>query len=167
MADDGTPDWDAIVELHAPRVLRVALRIVGSLDDAEDVSQDVFAEAFRLHGKGPVQSWAGLLVRLATLRAIDRVRRKRSNIELREDDLRSTIEPADELAAAELAQWLRGAIAALPDQQAAVFVMVHAEQMSRGEVAAALRISPDAVSAALYKARERLAAQLAVFNRGA
>jgi RNA polymerase sigma-70 factor (ECF subfamily) len=166
MDDDESPDWNQIVERHGQRVFRVALRIVGSVQDAEDVAQDVFAEAYRLHRVGPVQTWAGLLVRLATVRAIDRLRRRRPAAELREGDRLSTVEPFEEAAAAELAHWLRNAIAQLPDQQATVFVMFHFEQLTRQQIAAGVGISPEAVSTALYKARQRLMSQLAVFNRG-
>jgi RNA polymerase sigma-70 factor (ECF subfamily) len=166
MTEDELPDWDRIVERHAKRVFRVALRIVASVQDAEDVSQDVFTEAFRLHKAGPVQSWTGLLVRLATLRSLDRLRRHRPSVELRECDRMSTAELFEELAAGELARWLRQAIAQLPDQQATVFVMHHFEQLSRDQVSAALGVSPEAVSTALYKARQRLLRQLAVFNQG-
>ena len=161
MADGELPDWDRIVERHGKRVFRVALRILGSVQDAEDV----FTEAFRLHQAGPVQSWTGLLVRLATLRSIDRLRRKQPFVELRECDRMSTLEPFEEVAAAELAHWLRKAIAQLPDQQSTVFVMVYFEQLSRDEVSATLGISPEAVSTALYKARQRLLVQLAVFSQ--
>ncbi len=90
MVDDELPDWDRIVERHANRVFRVALRILGSVQDAEEISQDVFTEAFQMHERGPIQSWAGLLVRLATLRSIDRLRRNRPSVELRESDRIST-----------------------------------------------------------------------------
>lgn len=166
MAERESPDWNRIVERHAERVFRVALRILQSVEDAEDVSQDVFAEALQLHRRGSVQSWPGLLVRLATLRSIDRLRRNRPTVELRECDRTSMVEPFEEVAAAELADWLRKAIAQLPDQQAAVFVLVYFEQLSRDEVSATLGISLESVSTALYKARQRLLAQLAVFNRG-
>ena len=82
-------------------------------------------------------------MRLATLRSIDRLRRNRPSVELRECDRMSTVEPFEAVAATELAQWLRSAIAQLPDQQATVFVMFHFEQLSRDEVSAALGISPD------------------------
>jgi len=166
MRDGELPDWDRIVEHHAGRVFRVALRILRSVQDAEDVSQDVFTAAFQLHKAGPVQNWTGLLVRLATLRSLDRLRRNRPSVELREGDRMSTVEPFEELEARELADWLRMAIAQLPDQQATVFVMHHFEQLSRDEVSAALGVSPEAVSTALYKARQRLLRQLAVFNQG-
>ncbi|MFZ1933046.1 MAG: sigma-70 family RNA polymerase sigma factor [Thermoguttaceae bacterium] len=166
MTDVESPDWDRIVEGHAPRVFRVAMRILISVQDAEDVSQDVFIEAFRLHQAGPVRSWTGLLVRLATLRSLDRLRRNRPTVALRDCDRVSTATPSDELQASELADRLRRAIAGLPDQQATVFVMHHFEQLSRDEISAALGVSPEAVSTALYKARQRLLTQLAVLQQG-
>jgi RNA polymerase sigma factor (sigma-70 family) len=57
-------------------------------------------------------------------------------------------------------------MAQLPDQQATVFAMFHFEQLSRNEVAETLGISLESVSTTLYKARQRLLSQLAVFNRG-
>ena len=166
MTNSTLPDWDQIVDRHAQRVFRVAMRILRSVQDAEDVSQDVFTEAFRLHKAGPVQSWTGLLVRLATLRSLDRLRRNRPSVAIREGDRMSTVEPLDELEAQELARWLQRALAQLPDQQAAVFALHHFEQLSREEVSAALGVSLEAVSTTLYKARQRLLKQLAVFNQG-
>lgn len=166
MTEQELPDWDRIVERHATRVFRVAYRILGSVQDAEDVAQDVFAEAFKSFRHGPVQSWIGLFVRLATLRSIDRLRRKKPAVELRESDRVSTLEPFEELAADELRRWLREAVAQLPDQQATVFVMLHYEQLPRDQIAENLGISLEAVSTILYKARQRLLTQLAVFNQG-
>ena len=166
MTNQELPNWDRIVELHAKRVFRVAFRILGSVQDAEDVSQDVFAEAFRVHSRGPVQTWAGLLVRLATLRSLDRLRRNRPSVELHEGDKITTVEPFERVAAEELTSWLRSAVTQLPDQQATVFVMSHFEQLSRDDISAALGISSEAVATALYKARQSLLAQLNLFNLG-
>ena len=167
MEQHDIPDWAHIVELHAHRVFRVAMRILGSVQDAEDVAQDVFAEAFRMHRSGTIQSWTGVLVRLATLRSVDRLRQRRPMQELHDGDRVSFTEPFENIAAAELAAWLRSAIAELPEQQATVFTMIHFEQLSREDVAASLRISPEAVSSALYKARQRLQNRMAVYeNKG-
>jgi len=54
----------------------------------------------------------------------------------------------------------------LPQQQAAVFTLTYFEQLSRDEIAACLSISTEAVSAALYRARQGLMSQLSVFNQG-
>jgi RNA polymerase sigma-70 factor, ECF subfamily len=166
MDNESWPDWDRIIERHAKNVFRVAFRILGSVQDAEDVSQEAFAEAFRMHKAGPIQSWTGLLVRLATLRSLDRLRRNRPTVELREWDRVSTLQPFEELAASELAHWLRKAIQRLPDREAAVFALVHFDRSSRDDVAATLSISPEAVSTLLYKARQNLQSQLIQFHKG-
>jgi RNA polymerase sigma-70 factor, ECF subfamily len=166
MADKSQPDWDQIVEQHASRVFRVALRIVGSVHDAEDVSQEVFGEAFRLQQADRVQNWTGLFVRLATVRSLDQLRRLRPSESLREEDRTSTHGPFDDAVAAETADRLRSAIARLPDQQAAAFVLFHFEHLSRDEIAASLGVTPEAVSTALYKARQRLLTQLTAIQQG-
>jgi RNA polymerase sigma-70 factor (ECF subfamily) len=163
---DRPPDWDQIVEQHAKRVFQVAVRILGSVQDAEDVSQDVFLEAFRLRQVDRVRTWTGLLVRLATLRSLDLLRRRKSSSQLRPDDKISTQGPFEAAAANELAAQLRAAIADLPDQQAAVFVLFHFEHLSRAEIAASLGVSAEAVSTTLYKARQHLLAELAAVKQG-
>ena len=160
---DGEPDWDAIVCQHARQVYAVAMRIVGVEQDAEDVSQEVFSQAWQKWRKGRVNNWSGLLIHLATVRSIDRLRRRRrwwGILPVRDSDRITAIEPPDELQGQELADWLRKAIAALPDREATVFIMIHVEEMTREEVADALAISPEAVSTALYKARQKLQEQL-------
>jgi len=166
MTDGGQPSWRRIVKEQGRRVFRIAFRILGSTHDAEDVSQEVFAEAYRLHKSQSVQSLTGLLVRLATLRSIDRLRRRRPVESLRDQDAVSAVEPFDELVAGELAQWLRRAIAELPEQQAAVFTLAHFDQLSRSEIAECLEITCEAVSTAMYKARRQLMSQLSSLNQG-
>jgi RNA polymerase sigma-70 factor (ECF subfamily) len=163
--DEHPPDWPEIVERYAERVLRIAYRILGSTADAEDVSQQVFMEAKRLQETGPIQSWSGLLARLATVRAIDLLRKSRRSLELEESHSVSNLEPYHHAVGAELTAWLRKAVADLPEQQAAVFSLIHFEQLERNEVAAILAISVEAVSTTLYKARLQLQEQLKVFNR--
>jgi DNA-directed RNA polymerase specialized sigma24 family protein len=93
MAEEHPPDWPNIVERHAERVFRIAYRILGSVHDAEDVSQLVFIEAKNLQESRPIQSWSGLFARLATTRAIDLLRRRRKSIEIDETQYISNLEP--------------------------------------------------------------------------
>ena len=99
MTDERKPDWDRIVDKYSSRVFRIALRILGSVQEAEDVAQDVFVEAYRLHSAGPIHSWEGLLVRLTTLRAVDRLRRSRTSGQLGETDHLTTTGPVEEAVA--------------------------------------------------------------------
>ncbi len=68
------------------------------------MAQDVFIETYRLSRDRPVQSWPALLVRLATLRSIDRLRRTRHLKPLRDDRHSLTAEPSLHAAAHELAE---------------------------------------------------------------
>ena len=167
MSDPNAPDWEELVQQHAERVFRIAFRILGSTHDAEDISQDVFTEALTLHQSEPVRTWTGLMVRLATLRSIDKLRREKFKPETLQNpvtDSRSVESPDQTLIAAELANQLRLEIKNLPQQQAAIFSLAYFEQLSRSEIASALAIPPESVSTALYKARKKLSSRLAVIQ---
>lgn len=149
-------DWDAIVATHGETVLRIAYRLLGSLDEAEDVVQEVFSQVVAMERQGPVLNWAGLLRHLATMRAIDRLRRRRPVEVLPDVPARIDCDPVQAAVRDELAQWLRQAIGQLPPQQAEVFSLTYFEQVPRDEIASLLDLSVEAVSTALYKARQRL-----------
>lgn len=165
MSESNAPDWGKVIEKHAERVFRIAYRILGSVHDAEDISQEVFTEAMAVQEAGPIRTWTGLMVRLATVRSIDRLRKDQGRPEsltIVDKNPAATQRPDQELIAAELATWLRGEILMLPDQQAAIFSLAYFEQLSRNEIATALDVSPEAVSTTLYKARKKLSSRLAV-----
>ncbi len=151
------PDWNQIVDEHSTRVFRVAMRILGSIPDAEDVAQEAFIEAYRLHSLREVQCWTGLLVRLATLRSLDALRRRRLTVPIANGDPASRGQPFDRLVASELEARLRQSITTLPAQQATVFTLAYYERWGRDEIAAHLGINQKSVSSSLHKARKHLA----------
>ncbi len=72
---------DELYRRHGTSVYSLALRVVGNPADAEDVSQEVFAQVWRAaqqydRTRGAVAAW--LLV-IARTRALDRVRRRRTS----------------------------------------------------------------------------------------
>ena len=154
------PDWKELVDEHARLVYGVAYRIVGRVQDAEDVSQETFRETFELSNSGRVTDWRGCLCRIATFRAIDLVRRRRKLEPLADTHPSRVDEPIAELEARELTESLQEALGNLPRQIAAVFSLMYFEQLSRQEAAQALEMTPEAVSVALCKARQQLQALL-------
>jgi RNA polymerase sigma-70 factor (ECF subfamily) len=148
-------DWEQIVKSNARDVYRAALRILGNRHDAEDIAQDVFCEAAGLLDSASVNDWSGLLRRMATFRAIDCLRRRRPAVPA-DDVYQADMDPGQSVSQQEQAERIRQAIAELPEQQAAVFSLTYLESCSRHEIAEWLKISPEAVSTALYKARQRL-----------
>lgn len=148
-------DWDRFVSDHAARVLRIAMRILGRLADAEDVSQEVFRELFLVETTQGMRDPTALAVRLATVRSLDKLRRlARADCvtPLHDGDLTTTIGPPDEAVANELAGWLREAVTRLPPREAQVFSLIAIENTSREETAELLGISVAATSTALFVA---------------
>ena len=150
------PAWDELVDHYARMVFGVAFRIVGQVQDAEDVSQETFREAFEMAERGEITDWRGCLCRIASFRAIDAVRRRRKHGPLDGCQPSCGPEPSAEFESRDLTERLQAALPSLPRQAAAVFALTYYEQLSREEIAAALAMTPAAVSVALCKARKRL-----------
>ncbi len=150
-------DWNAIVRDHAPDVFRAAWRILGHAADAEDVTQEVFLEAFQLRRSQSVRNWPALLRRMAVCRALDRLRRRRPAVPLDSIAVSAGGASAEsEAIAAELAERLSEAIGQLPSREAEVFCLCYFEDCSNRQIADVLGIATGAVAAALCKARSKL-----------
>lgn len=153
-------EWDRLVREHGTMVFRTAWRIVGNAADAEDITQEVFLEAHRLRAR-QVRNWGGLLRRLSTCRALDRLRAKKNVLALDASFAAGNgSDPAEAAIERELAERLRLAITQLPRREAEVFCMKFFETLTNEQIAAALQIAPGAVGVALHKARTKLEALL-------
>jgi RNA polymerase sigma-70 factor (ECF subfamily) len=154
-------DWDAIVRNHGQMVYGTAWRILGHAADTEDVVQEVFLEAHRLQGGVAVRNWGGLLRRLATFRALDRLRQRKHCCPLEQE---LPVGPDDEPEAAaighELAERLRRAVAQLPEREGTVFCLRYFDELTYEQIASSLEITVGAVGQALHKARTKLEAQI-------
>lgn len=131
----------------SPLLHSVVLRIVGDPDDAEEVLEDAFWQAWRQAGRyqearGGISTW---LVMIARSRAVDRVRARRRQREERWDDLPPAAKPADEAAPSpfdaaegdELRRMVSRAVATLPPEQRQAVEMAYFGGLSQTEIAAA------------------------------
>ena len=159
-------DWEGILSRDGPAVWRTAWRVLGNRADADEVFQETFVAALEYSGTHAVIHWRGLLQRLATSRAIDRlrqkVRRRNREMPLPEDHLKSS-EPMPSQGAenAELSAKLRRALAGIPPRHAEVFCLFHLDGWSYPEIAEHLAISTDVVGVWLFRAKGKLRELLA------
>jgi RNA polymerase sigma-70 factor, ECF subfamily len=161
-------DWDQIVRENAREMLRLAMRIVGSSADAEELVQEAFLKAYQYRQREEVRNWGGLLHRFVFNGALDHLRTRKTTVSLPETGLASSADDPARLAEVrELADRLRGEIAKLPSQQSEVFCLCHFAGRSNHQIADVLGIQEGAVATALHKARERLRAAMARFLRKA
>jgi RNA polymerase sigma-70 factor, ECF subfamily len=150
-------DWNAIVRDHGPAVFGTAWRILGQSADAEDVTQEVFLEAYRQRRSQSVRSWAALLRRIAVCRALDRVRRRRPTLSIHGLSMAAPdVSPELDAMAVELDEKLREAISRLPEREGEVFCLRYFEDLSNQQIAEALDMHVGAVAVALHKARSKL-----------
>jgi len=163
-------DWDDLVCREGPAVWRTAYRLVGNQADADECFQESFLTAFELSQRQPVRDWSALLQRLATTRAIDRVRNRlrRRRHEERADVASaagSEHDPADRIENKELVEALRWAVAQLPDRQAEVFCLHEFADWNFEQIAKQLGTTTNAASVLLHRARQKLQELLKMQNR--
>jgi RNA polymerase sigma-70 factor, ECF subfamily len=159
-------DWDSIVRTEGPAVWRTARRLMGNDPDADDCFQEAFVDALKVSRRQPVKSWQALLIRLATARSIDRLRRRiRQGRRLEAMNLEQLSQtaplPVESAESNELSQRLRIALAQLPANHAEVFCLACLDGWSHKEIAEQLAISVDYVGVLVHRAKKELREQLA------
>jgi len=160
-------DWQRILEKHRSTVWQTAYRLLGNGADAADCLQDTFVSALEVSRRQRIRNWPGLLRRLATTRALDRlrqrVRQSWQRVELGDwaEFADPATGPARSAESRELAARLRLALADLPTQQAEVFCLRFMNDMSYREIAREMGIKTNAVGVLLHRARAALRERLA------
>lgn len=133
-----------LYDRHASMIFGLALRIVGTTADAEEVVQDVFAQVWREAPRydAPRASVAGWLVMLTRTRAIDRLRARRARPDLGAGDtpvapalVSREPDPEAQVVSAADARAVRAALQALPDPQRELVELAYFEGLTHSELA--------------------------------
>ena len=175
-------DASALGELydrHASIALATALRVVGGREEAEDVVHDAFVAVWRKidrfdAARGSLRGWLMTVVRN---RAIDRVRARRTAVDVDDADERSLLRTGpnptwEDALRRTSAGDVRTAMAALPLEQRRAVELAYFEGYTYREVAALTGVPPGTATGrlrlALAKLRDALgdttAAPLAAFD---
>jgi RNA polymerase sigma-70 factor, ECF subfamily len=161
---------EELVERYGDRVYRLALRITGSNEDAEEAAQDALWTAARkiatFKGESAFGSW---LYRITANAAYQKLRTRRGKSrEIALDDVLPTLdqdgrhfEPMDDWSnrvdekalQGELRGVLESAIDALPDDYRTALVLHDVEGLSNPDIAEALGISLPAVKSRVHRSR--------------
>jgi len=155
-------DWQVIIKKHGPLVWKTTYRLLANHTDAADCFQETFVSALEVSRRQPVRNFPALLARLATARAIDRLR-QRSHQPLSNTEDASWIAvpsanpgPVQQAQQDELAARLRKALGQLPPQEAQVFCLRYLNDMSYRQIAKQLGIKTNAAGVLLHRARAKL-----------
>jgi RNA polymerase sigma-70 factor (ECF subfamily) len=111
------PEWPEILQEPGPTAWRTAYRVLGNHADADDCLQEACLAALQFSRRHEVKNWPGLLVHLATARAVDRLRDRRRRPQGQTADWAAVPDrmppPAQRAEDEDLAQRLRAALARL------------------------------------------------------
>ena len=144
--------FDRLVRRYGSRVAGVARRYLGDRDEALDVAQEVFVEAFRMlprwKEEGLLFSW---LYRTALNIASHRLRRRRKMSPV-DAGLAERPAPGREPGQGEIAEAVREALETLPPRQRDVFILRHEEGLPMADVARRLGLAPGTAKAHLHRA---------------
>ncbi len=156
-----------LYDAYVDRVFRVAHRITGDADAAQDATQEAFIRAFRrlgeFRGESSLSTWLTAIAISCALTAVRSAKRVRTR-EVALDEAPPTADPRRE-ADPDLRTRLAAAVEALPEGYRTVFVLHDVEGYTHEEIGAALGVQAGTSKAQLSRARAKLRAALADFAR--
>lgn len=172
-------EFARLVETYSAPLYRLALKMLGNAQDAEDVLQNTFLKALQhlpeFEGRSSLSTW---LYRIATNEALMLLRRRRpetsvSDLFAEEDDENNVgtpkqfvdwcCLPEEELLSSEARRYLEEAVQRLPLKLRVVFLLRDIEGLSIQETSQVLQLSEAAIKTRLLRARLRLREQLSAF----
>jgi RNA polymerase sigma factor (sigma-70 family) len=162
---DASEPFRLIFERHVDAVYRF-LRVRVGPDDAEDLTAETFAVAWRKRaGYAPIAATArpwllGIAVRLAQDHERTQGRRRRAFARSAERGIENDDAVESRLDAGRLATQLANALALLRHEDREVVLLFALGDLSYDEIAIALDIKPGTVRSRLHRSRTRLAAEL-------
>jgi len=146
-------------------VFRTALGFLHCVEDAEDVTQEVFLKAWRnlnsFRGESAISTW---LYRIAVNLSLNYISRKKreARFSLEEKSVPvagkaiSGDDPHVQMERDETESAVRDAIDSLPGRQRMAFVLSRYDDLSQKEVAAVMKLSEGAVEQLLHRAKVTL-----------
>ena len=160
-APDSQPDWQGqFIQDNLRRIFLQIYRVVGSVEDAQDLTQDVFIKALQRQDqiKDPAKA-AHWLSRIATNTAIDFLRKAGRVSMTGLDQLPEPVKvsreesPEDRVLRAEQRGYLEGGLRLLSERERVALVLRDVEGLPAEEVAEQLKCSKATVRSHIANAR--------------
>lgn len=161
-----------LVERHSRSVFRLAFRMTGNEQDAEDVVQETFLRAYKQLGHYESRSsFSTWLYRIASNYSLDLIRMRKRHEDKREPDSAegrsvletvATADPAQDrlVFSNEVQQQVSDAMKELSDLERSAFVLRHFEGLSIEDIGGMLGTSLNATKHSIFRAVQKLRKRL-------
>ena len=168
--------FEELVRLYDQEVLRLALKLVRSPEEAQDLYQEAFLKVYRSIGKFRLESrFSTWLYRVVMNVFYDHLRRQKSRAEVPTEtggegeadhssklaEERPELNPHHALRAREIGGRLKTALAGLSARERIVFELKHCEGLKLRAIGEVCGTSEEAAKNSLFRAMQKLRVQLA------
>jgi RNA polymerase sigma-70 factor, ECF subfamily len=171
--------FDALVRQYDQAVLRLALHLTGSEQDAQDIHQEAFLKAYRHIGSFRFEcSFYTWIYRIVTNLCLDLLRRRKTRREdpsvivdgageehdtmINVSDDRAMANPGRELDRKILAEKIQIALATLTPRERTVFELKHYQGLRLRTIGEMLNTTEETAKNTLFRATRKLRTQLSV-----
>jgi RNA polymerase sigma-70 factor (ECF subfamily) len=140
----------------------VARYILKDAQEAEDATQEAFVKLWKNQDNIDPERVRPWLIKVTRNGCLDRLRRRRDNVEFDESHVATDVDgPMQGAADNEIGIWLKRAIEGLQEPYRSLVVLRDVNQHSYDEVAGMLELNLAQVKTYLHRARKQLREQLA------
>lgn len=156
--------FKVLVDRHSRTLYRLAYRMTGKAEDAEDVVQETFIRAFRqlsrFEARSNVSTW---LYRIAFNCAVDFLRSRPRRESATESDVLERLSPAatgptmdDLVYAGQIGERMQVALGDLSEKERAAFLMRHYHGCSIEEIGSTLGMKTNATKHSIFRAVKKM-----------
>ncbi|PYV17901.1 MAG: hypothetical protein DMG07_04885 [Acidobacteria bacterium] len=155
----GLPAFERLYRDHGPRMMSIALNLLGNVADAEDVVQDAFLKIFRggggFRGRSALSTW---IYRILVNSCYDLMRRKKRRREEPELEPEGGERPQASAGAPDhpLRLALEKSLARLDPRRRSIFLLFEVEGFKHREIAEILNIPEGTSKNLLFEAKREL-----------
>lgn len=149
---------------HKDYAFTVAYKIVGTREDAEEVAQDAFIQAFQalpqFNKESKFTTWFYRIVFNAALMFKRKNRIQTDDIEASQSAQAASADTLDEIKSAEQKRYIQKALNHLSPDDVTMITLFYLKEQNLEEIAQIVGISADTAKVKLCRARKRLAEEM-------
>ena len=154
-------EFKLLVMPYSSRLYRMAFRLMGNREEAEDMVQEVYVKLWGMREElTKYNSIEALAIRITRNLCLDQLRRRKVNQEaLQAEKLKEqnhSVSPARELEKKEETELIHTLIAALPEPQRSLVHLRHLEGKEYEEISEMVNMNVNAIRVSISRARKQM-----------